>query len=161
MNIQDYSSLPKNLRRFVKVARQANYDTIYGGCLASTQAKTYEEIVQAIYAYSLGRVPDHLDAFECQECGEGRQEAYQCCLPEYDLILIKNHKLNFSPFLQEGQMVILFLSSSSLRKSDLGNWPFLRFGQATFKLNPPIPNFSTKKTGRGTGCTNLLYAGVS
>jgi hypothetical protein len=85
----DYSSLPKDERRLVFFARRANADTIGGGCLALVWAEVQdhrdaERAVSAVYSRSSGRVPDHLDAWECGECGYvhyGREAADECCQP--------------------------------------------------------------------------------
>lgn len=40
------------------------------------------QVVAEVYATSSGNVPDHLDAFECTECGQvyyGRDRAERCC----------------------------------------------------------------------------------
>lgn len=88
----DLSSLPPETRQMVEFARSAVEDTYSGGCAALTIAKRrnnadLEAIVSEVYSVSSGKVPNHLDAWECPECGSvhyGREAAAQCCaMDEY------------------------------------------------------------------------------
>jgi rubrerythrin len=86
----NYQDLPKEQRRLVWFARQANNDTWGGGCRALVLAEKQgqgeaQDVVSAVYSASNGKVPDELDAFECGECGcvhYGREAAERCCSPE-------------------------------------------------------------------------------
>ena len=82
--------LPRSDRRLVLYARLANNDTWHGGFQAMQKAEhsgdvDAQNIVDEVYSSSTGRVPSHLDAFECDECGSvhrGLENAQNCC--QYD-----------------------------------------------------------------------------
>lgn len=81
------SCLPRPERRLILYARLANSDTWGGGCAALVRAKRSGDsdavsVVSAVYSRSSGRVPDHLQAFACPECGSvhyGADAARACC----------------------------------------------------------------------------------
>lgn len=90
-----YSDLPKGTpeRAVYRLARIAVGNTIMGGCSALVIAKRahamglpmageFDAAVSDVYASSSGRVPDHLQPWECGECGTihlDADAAQECC----------------------------------------------------------------------------------
>ena len=88
----DYGALPRRERLLVHYAHLANADTWSGGFSAMHKAERSHvteasNVVAEVYSRSSGRVPAHLDAFTCGECGAvqyGAEAAAQCCTPSED-----------------------------------------------------------------------------
>lgn len=88
-------TLSSRERKLVQFARRAVNDTWNGGASALYDAKRAHyyiideavDVVSQVYSASTGKVPDHLDAWECGECGcvhYGIDGAVSCCQQEIE-----------------------------------------------------------------------------
>jgi hypothetical protein len=90
------SELPRDERAIAKLARIARNDTVWGGCRALLLARRLNslksnvpatEIVSHVYGLSDGTC-GRFTCFQCPECGQsylGKEMAWQCCDPEFNL----------------------------------------------------------------------------